>query len=99
MRLDNKVALITGAASGFGKGIAEVFAREGARVALADINESGARAAAAAISNSAVAVACVTNPQLSRLRLTRIAVIAETARAAEFGRFASLIRLDHFRLG
>ena len=58
MRLDNKVALITGAASGFGKGIAEVFAREGARVALADINESGARAAAAAISNSAVAVAC-----------------------------------------
>jgi 3-oxoacyl-[acyl-carrier protein] reductase len=58
MRLDNKVALITGAASGFGKGIAEVFAREGARVALADINESGARATAAAISNSAVAVAC-----------------------------------------
>jgi 3-oxoacyl-[acyl-carrier protein] reductase len=58
MRLDNKVALITGAASGFGKGIAEIFAREGARVALADINESGARAAAAAISNSAVAVAC-----------------------------------------
>jgi len=58
MRLDNKVALITGGASGFGKRIAETFAREGARIAVADINESGARAAAAAISNSAIAVRC-----------------------------------------
>ena len=58
MRLDNKVALVTGAGSGFGKGIAETFAREGARVAVIDIDERAARAAAAAISNQAIAVRC-----------------------------------------
>ena len=58
MRLDNKVALVTGAASGFGKGIAETFAREGARVAVVDINAEAARQAAASISNKAIAVRC-----------------------------------------
>src|SRR5262245_66264010 len=58
MGLDNKVALVTGAVSGFGKGIAEIFAREGARVAVIDINEQAARAAAAAVSNKAIAVRC-----------------------------------------
>ena len=47
MRLDNKVALVTGAASGFGKGIAATFAREGARVAVIDIDGEAAREAAA----------------------------------------------------
>ncbi|HEY8476114.1 MAG TPA: glucose 1-dehydrogenase [Chloroflexota bacterium] len=49
MRLANRVAVITGAASGFGKASAEVFAREGARVVAVDLNESAGQAAVEAI--------------------------------------------------
>jgi 3-oxoacyl-[acyl-carrier protein] reductase len=47
MRLDGKIALITGAASGFGEGIAKRFAAEGAKVVIADLNAEGARRVAA----------------------------------------------------
>ena len=47
MRLKDKVAIVTGAASGIGKEIAIVYAREGAKVAIADLNKSAADAAAA----------------------------------------------------
>jgi 3-oxoacyl-[acyl-carrier protein] reductase len=58
MRLDGKKALITGAASGFGKGIAETYVREGARVAVVDLNIEGARAVAEALGHGAIAVQC-----------------------------------------
>jgi 3-oxoacyl-[acyl-carrier protein] reductase len=41
MKLENKVAVVTGAGSGFGEGIAKLFATEGAKVIVADINGQG----------------------------------------------------------
>jgi 3-oxoacyl-[acyl-carrier protein] reductase len=58
MRLENKVTLVTGAASGFGTGIAETFAREGAKVAVVDINGEGAKAVASRIGEAALPIAC-----------------------------------------
>lgn len=46
MRLKNKVAVVTGAASGIGKEIARTFAAEGAKVVIADLNQKGADATA-----------------------------------------------------
>lgn len=42
MRLENKIAIVTGGASGFGRGIVELFVKEGARVVIADINGGSA---------------------------------------------------------
>ena len=48
-RLDGKAAIVTGAGSGFGEGIAKRFAAEGAHVVVADINEQNGRRVADAI--------------------------------------------------
>lgn len=58
MRLNGKTALVTGAASGFGQAIAEAYVREGAKVAVVDINAEGARKIAAGLGDHAVAVTC-----------------------------------------
>jgi NAD(P)-dependent dehydrogenase (short-subunit alcohol dehydrogenase family) len=52
LRLENKVALITGAASGMGASMARVFAREGARVAIADMLETEGRQLAGEITRA-----------------------------------------------
>jgi 3-hydroxybutyrate dehydrogenase len=56
MRLENKVAIVTGAASGIGKEIAALFVREGARVAIADLNQKGADATAAELGGAKRAI-------------------------------------------
>ena len=56
MRLKDKTAIVTGAGSGFGKGIAMRFAKEGARVGVVDINAEAAREVASQIGNSAFAI-------------------------------------------
>jgi len=52
MRLVDKVSIITGAGSGIGQATAEKFAREGARVAVCDVNESAAHRVAKQINDS-----------------------------------------------
>ena len=56
MRLKDKTAIVTGAGSGFGKGIAMRFAKEGARVGVIDINAEAAMEVASQIGNSAFAM-------------------------------------------
>ena len=56
MRFQNRVVFITGAARGIGKSFAEAFAKEGAKVVIADINIEGATTTAQEIGSNALAV-------------------------------------------
>jgi len=55
MRLENKVAIVTGAGGGFGEGVAKLFAEEGAKVCVADIRADQAERVAGEIGAAAVA--------------------------------------------
>lgn len=58
MRLQGKTTFVTGAASGFGRGIAERFVEEGAKVAVVDLNSDVAKAVADALGDGAIALTC-----------------------------------------
>jgi 3-oxoacyl-[acyl-carrier protein] reductase len=84
MRLENKTAIVTGGASGFGAGIVEKFILEGARVMIADINGDAAERAASAHGERALAQAVDVSSNDS------VKAMAEAAFAA-FGRLDILV--------
>jgi 3-oxoacyl-[acyl-carrier protein] reductase len=57
-QLDNKIAIITGAGSGFGEGMAAAYIREGAKVLIADLNGEAGERVAKALGPNAKAVTC-----------------------------------------
>lgn len=85
MRLANKTAIVTGAASGFGEGIARRFAAEGALVLVADINADAAHAVAKDIGGVAQAVDVAANDSVQTLaatahdRLGRVDILVNNA--------------------
>lgn len=83
-RLDGKSALITGAARGIGLAFAQAYLREGARVALADIDIARARAEAARLGDAAFAV------EMDVTRQDSITAAVE-ATVAQFGQIDILI--------
>lgn len=71
-RLANKVAIVTGAASGFGEGIVRRFAEEGAKVIVADLNVKQAERVASDIGDAAIAVQAdvALRPEVERMVAT-----------------------------
>jgi 3-hydroxybutyrate dehydrogenase len=86
MRLKDKVALVTGAASGIGKEIARTYVREGARVVIADLNQAGADATATELGGPERAIGVAMDVT------SEAAVEAGTAKGiAAFGRLDVLV--------
>jgi 3-oxoacyl-[acyl-carrier protein] reductase len=91
MRLQDKVAVVTGAASGFGEGIARRFAAEGAKVVLADLNDPAGEAVAAEISASGAAPeGAATYVHADVTDLAQVKAMIDTA-VERFGRLDILV--------
>lgn len=76
MRLEGKVALITGSGSGIGEACSVLFAQEGAKVAAADISEDGAMRTAATVSEAGGEALAITGDVTAKSECQRM--VAET---------------------
>ncbi|WP_108662105.1 L-iditol 2-dehydrogenase [Acuticoccus kandeliae] len=105
-RLDGKRALITGAARGIGFAFAEAYAREGARVAIGDIDLDRAREAADSIGDAAIAVRLDVTDQISidaavattTAALGRIDILVNNAALFDLAPIAEITRESYDRL-
>jgi len=88
MRLQDKIAIVTGAASGIGRGVAQVFAREGCKLTLVDVNEAGLKETLASIQAQEGAQAIVAPADLSRSEDVQRAV---GQAITKYGRLTTLI--------
>ena len=95
MRLKDKVAIVTGAASGIGLAIAQRFAAEGASLIIGDLNEAGLNAALASITASGGTAAGKTANVALRDEAESLVALAESS----FGRVDVLVNnagvMDH----
>ncbi|MCA3436116.1 MAG: L-iditol 2-dehydrogenase [Rhodobacter sp.] len=106
MRLDGKCALITGAARGIGLEFARAYLREGARVAIADINMPAAEAAAARLGAGAIAIRLDVTDQASidaavaeAVQLMgRIDILVNNAALFDLAPIVDITRASHDRL-
>lgn len=74
MQLENKVAIVTGAAQGIGEGIAREYIAEGAKVVLADVQDDKGRALAAELGPNAAYVHCDVSKQADATALVEAAI-------------------------
>ena len=106
MRLNGKTALITGAARGIGRAFAEAYVREGARVAIGDINLAAAEKTAAEIGPNAIAVHLDVTNQVSIdtavtetvHRLGHIDILINNAALFEAAAIADITRASYDKL-
>ena len=85
MRLEGKVTLVTGAASGIGEACATLFAEEGAKIVAADVSEDGAVRTAAIVTQAGGEALAITGDVTQKTECERM--VAETVE--KFGDDAS----------